>query len=102
MFKLPKRGKKQAKRNVKKQPTVKFQWRKSWNWGFLLIPLSLGVYQLAQMEQIMPIRSIQLVGSFEYLDQRWHTSLAALQHFVRSNAAARSMRSASSRMVEAA
>ena len=71
MFKLRSKAKKQAKRKIKaRQPVARLQWRKSWNWGFLLVPVLLGAYQLSQMQPVMPIRTIQLVGSFEYLDQR--------------------------------
>ena len=82
MFKLRNRGKKQAKRNVRTAPASapQFRWRKSWNWGFLLVPLLLGAYQLSQMEQVMPIRSIQLVGDFEYLDQ--HDVKSDLQPYI--------------------
>ena len=70
MFKLRNKGKKQASRKQTTRPTVELKWRRSWNWGFLLLPILLGGYQLSQMEQVMPIRSIQLVGNFENLDQR--------------------------------
>ena len=71
MFKLRNKGKKQARRNVKaKQPVARLQWRKSWNWGFLLVPVALAGFYLSQTDEILPIRSIQLQGSFKHLDQR--------------------------------
>ncbi len=59
----------QAKRKAPKTPEPSFQWRKSYNWIFLLIPLSAGGWYLWQMEALLPIRTIQLAGSFENLDQ---------------------------------
>ena len=70
MFTWRNKVKKQARRNVKSKPAWSLQWRKSWNFGFLLLPVFLAGHYLSQMEQVMPIHSIQLVGSFEYLDQR--------------------------------
>ena len=69
MFKFRKPTNTQAKRNLKPTAPSGLQWRKSWNWGFLLLPiLAAGVY-LAQLEEVMPVRSIQLMGTFENLDQ---------------------------------
>jgi len=69
MFKFRKRSSSQAKRNLVTQSAT-LRWRKSYNWGFLLVPLFLGAVSLSQTSQILPIRSIQLQGSFENLDQR--------------------------------
>lgn len=68
MFSFRKKSE-QAKRKAPKKPEPSFQWRKSYNWIFLLIPLSAGGWYLAQMEALLPIRTIQLAGSFENLDQ---------------------------------
>ncbi len=60
----------QAKRKMSTTPSSSFQWRKSYNWIFLIVPLMLvGVY-LSQSNQILPIRMIQLSGTFENLDQQ--------------------------------
>jgi cell division protein FtsQ len=72
MFKFRKQGNKQAKRNSKtaKPASFSLRWRKSYNWGLLVLPLGLVVYYLGQAPQMLPIRNIQLQGSFENLDQR--------------------------------
>ena len=73
MFKFSRKASNQAKRNTRKQPAAKpatLEWRKSWNWGFLLLPVALAGFYLSQAGAILPIRSIQLQGSFEHLDQR--------------------------------
>jgi cell division protein FtsQ len=70
MFKFRKQGNSQARRNSKPQPTTSLRWHRSWNWGLLLIPLVAGAIYLDEMEQILPIRSIQLQGNFANLDQR--------------------------------
>ena len=60
----------QAKRKTQSTKSGSFQWKKSYNWGFALIPfLMLGIY-LAQMERVLPIRTIQLSGTFKNLDQQ--------------------------------
>ena len=68
MFKLAKKTG-QARRKSQPKQRSSFEWRKSYNWVFLLIPLSAAGYYLAQMEALLPIRTIQLAGSFENLDQ---------------------------------
>ncbi len=68
MFSFRKKSE-QAKRKTPKSPQPSFQWRKSDNWIFLLIPLTAGGWYLSQIEALLPIRTIQLAGSFEYLDQ---------------------------------
>jgi cell division protein FtsQ len=70
MFKFRKQEVSQAKRNLKAKKARSFQWRKSYNWGFLLAPIIFGLFYLGQTDQVLPIRSIQLTGSFENLDQR--------------------------------
>ena len=60
----------QAKRNMPASTSKSFRWRKSYNWIFLLLPLSLGGVYLSQVEQILPIRTIQLSGTFKNLDQQ--------------------------------
>ena len=61
---------KQAKRKTPSTKARSFHWQKSYNWGFALIPfLVVGIY-LAQLEQLLPIRTIQLSGTFKNLDQQ--------------------------------
>ncbi len=59
----------QARRKTPKTQTAKLEWRKSYNWVFLLIPLAGAAWYLSQLEALLPIRTIQLAGSFENLDQ---------------------------------
>lgn len=70
MFKWRNKGNPQARRNVVARPSQSLHWRKSWNWGFLLLPLMLAGLYLGQAQQILPIRSIQLMGDFKHLDRR--------------------------------
>jgi cell division protein FtsQ len=69
MFRFGKRGA-QAKRKSKSGAPRNLRWHKSYNWLFLLPPLALAGYFVDRVEQALPIRSIQLAGSFEYLNQR--------------------------------
>ena len=68
MFKFRKTGA-QAKRKAAAAAPRKLRWHKAYNWLFLLPPLMLTGYALYRVDQLLPIRSIQLAGSFEYLDQ---------------------------------
>ncbi len=70
MFKIRKQEGSQAKRNQKARQAKSLQWRKSYNWGLALAPFVLVVIYLSQTDQVLPIRSIQLTGTFENLDQR--------------------------------
>jgi cell division protein FtsQ len=69
MFKFRKQSN-QAKRKLPATQPASFQWRKSYNWIFLLLPILLGGFYLDRAEQILPIRTIQLSGTFENLDQQ--------------------------------
>jgi cell division protein FtsQ len=83
MFKFRKQAATQAKRNAQKAVAPKLEpirWRRSWNWGFLLLPVLLGGYYFSQADQILPIRSIQLQGNFDNLDQRQVE--ATLQNYI--------------------
>jgi cell division protein FtsQ len=83
MFKFRKPAATQAKRKIQNSAAPKrltMRWRKSWNWGFLLLPVLFGGFYLNQSDEILPIRSIQLQGSFEHLDQR--EVEAALQDYI--------------------
>ena len=68
MFRWRKQGK-QAKRTLVKQESG-FRWRRAYNWAFLIPPLLLAAIAVTRMEPILPIRTIQLAGTFEYLDQQ--------------------------------
>ncbi len=59
----------QAKRTMPATQPESFRWRKSWNWLFLLPPLALAGYFVSRDEHLLPIRSIQLAGTFENMDQ---------------------------------
>ena len=79
MFKFRKQSN-QAKRKTPVAQTSSFQWRKSYNWIFLLLPLTLAGVYLNQARELLPIRTIQLSGTFENLDQREVES--ALQPYI--------------------
>ena len=68
MFKFRKQGA-QAKRKMPATQASSFQWRRSYNWLFLLLPIAFAGYSLSRMDELLPIRTIQLAGTFENLDQ---------------------------------
>jgi len=75
MFKFRNKGKKsnkQAKRNQEASASRSFSlsWRKSYNWGLLILPVLMSGFYLSQTNQVLPIRSIQLQASFENLNKR--------------------------------
>lgn len=76
------------KRNAQAQRTLpgkraQFHWRKSYNWMLLVLPLLVGFSYLSQGPQLptlLPIKTVQLSGSFQYIDQKEVESV--LQNFV--------------------
>lgn len=79
MFKVRKQGG-QAKRKMPAAQKSSFQWRKSYNWILLLLPIAFGGYSLSRMDELLPIRTIQLSGTFENLSQGEIES--ALQQYI--------------------
>ena len=69
MFSLRKKAS-QARRKAPAPNRVSLRWRKSYNWIFLLIPLAYAGHAVYRMDAILPIRTIQLAGDFQNLDQR--------------------------------
>ena len=69
MFKLRKKAIQAKRKTTAAAQTRSFKWRKSYNWVFLLIPIVIGGHSLTRVDEMLPIRTIQLAGSFEYLDQ---------------------------------
>ena len=59
----------QASRNLPREQRRDFRWRRAYNWVFMLPPLVVAGHYLAQMEPVLPVRGIQLAGTFEHLDQ---------------------------------
>ncbi|MCP4981954.1 MAG: FtsQ-type POTRA domain-containing protein [Gammaproteobacteria bacterium] len=69
MFKFRKQSN-QAKRKAPASQPSSFKWRKSYNWVALILPLGLAGVYLSQAQQLLPIRTIQLSGNFENLNQK--------------------------------
>ena len=78
MFKFCKQV--QARRKMPATQAEGIHWHKSFVWVFLIPPIILAGFLVARMDPIMPIRSIQLSGTFENLDQR--EVEAALQEYL--------------------
>ncbi len=72
MFKFRKQSKqtRQARRKLPTRSAQPLRWRKSYNWLLLLLPLTIGAAYLYQSEELLPIRTIQLLGTFDNLDQK--------------------------------
>ena len=59
----------QARRKTSKTESRSFEWRKSYNWIFAVIPVIALAAYVAQMDRVLPIRTIQVSGTFKHLDQ---------------------------------
>ena len=68
MFKFRKQNK-QARRKLPETQRRQLQWRKSYNWLLLVVPLVFAGAYLYRANEFLPIRTIQLLGTFENLDQ---------------------------------
>jgi cell division protein FtsQ len=60
----------QAKRKTSSTKATEFRWHKSYNWLLLLVPVMAGAVYLSNQDALMPIRTIQLSGTFQYIDQK--------------------------------
>ena len=60
----------QAKRELTTANTPEFKWHRSYNWLLLLVPFIGGGVYLSTLDTILPIKTIQLSGSFKYINQQ--------------------------------
>jgi len=60
----------QAKRKSRAANRTEFRWHGAYSWLLLLMPfIGAGVY-LSYQDTMLPIKTIQLSGAFQYIDQR--------------------------------
>lgn len=60
----------QAQRKLTTVNTPEFKWHRSYNWLLLLVPFIGGGAYLSTQETLLPIKTIQLSGTFQYIDQQ--------------------------------
>jgi cell division protein FtsQ len=60
----------QANRKSNAVSQSEFKWHRSYNWLLILMPLIGGGVYLSYQDTLMPIRTIQLSGTFQYIDQK--------------------------------
>jgi cell division protein FtsQ len=60
----------QAKRKYSVVKKSEFRWHRSYTWLLLLLPFIGGGVYLSYQDTLMPIRTIQLSGTFQYIDQK--------------------------------
>lgn len=60
----------QAKRKSSAAPKSEFKWHRSYNWLLIILPLIGGGVYLSYQDTLMPIRTIQLSGTFQNIDQQ--------------------------------
>ena len=54
----------QANKNSGAAPKSEFKWHRSYNWLLIILPLIGGGVYLSYQDTLMPIRTIQLSGTF--------------------------------------
>ena len=80
MFSFRRQNAQAKKRTVSNPKTLEFEWQARYNWFVVLAIVVASVVYTAQQDSWLPIKTIQLSGSFEYIDQIEIES--SLQQFV--------------------
>ena len=70
MFSFRKQNAQAKKRTVDNAASFEFEWKAIYNWLLMLLVLAGGITYLTQQSSILPIKTIKLSGSFEYIDQK--------------------------------
>lgn len=60
----------QAKRKSITTTQLEFRWHRSYNWLLLLMPFIGATVYLSYQDTLLPIKTIQLSGTFRYIDQQ--------------------------------
>ncbi len=60
----------QAKRQSVSAARSEFKWRRSYSWLLVLMPFIGTAVYLSYQDTLLPIRTIQLSGTFRYIDQQ--------------------------------
>ena len=78
MLSFRKKGTQASKKATPKRPGL--EWRSSYGWLLMLLPLLGGAGYLSYQETLLPIKTIQLAGSFQNIDEDKVAS--SLQQFI--------------------
>ena len=60
----------QAKRKSRAASRTEFRWHRAYNWLLLLMPVIGTAVYLSYQDTMLPIKTIRLSGTFQYIDQR--------------------------------
>jgi cell division septal protein FtsQ len=60
----------QASRKSATATRLEFKWHRSYYWLLLLMPFIGGAVYLSYQDTLWPIKTIQLSGTFQYIDQQ--------------------------------
>jgi cell division protein FtsQ len=60
----------QARRKAANATRLELKWHRSYNWLLLLMPFIGGAVYLSYQDTLLPIKTIQLSGTFQYIDQQ--------------------------------
>jgi len=70
MFSFRKQNTQAKKRSVEQTESFEFEWKAIYTWLLMLLVLAGGITYLTQQTTLLPIKTIKLTGSFEYIDQK--------------------------------
>lgn len=70
----------QAKKKKAAESKFEYKWRGIYTWILIIVPLFGGISYLIQNHTFLPIKTIQLSGTFQYIDQ--HEIESTLRPFV--------------------
>jgi len=70
MFSFRKQNAQAKKRAVDSTASYEFEWKAIYTWILMLLLLMGGITYITQKSTLLPIKTIKLSGSFEYIDQK--------------------------------
>ncbi|MFT5225724.1 MAG: cell division protein FtsQ [Polaribacter sp.] len=70
MLSFRKKNAKQAKKKASTDSSFKFKFRGIYTWILVIVPLFGGISYLVQNHTLLPIKTIQLAGTFQYIDHQ--------------------------------
>ena len=70
MFSFRKQNAQAKKRTVDQAESFELEWKAIYTWLLMLLVLAGGITYLTQQSTLLPIKTIKLTGSFEYIDQK--------------------------------
>lgn len=70
MFSFHRKNVQAKKRSNDTKPDVELEWKATYNWILVLVVLLGGIGYLTHQSSLLPIKTIRLSGSFQYIEQK--------------------------------